>query len=215
MNIHDMAVKACNTLQAIPRYLAGVKHRSMLSDLAEVVYVQQARIESLERAVIYLARISSTPTAVGDVNEILKLQEPNCGSEPDEPDDEDTITFSELVLMRTLIWAEGPLVSLVKHEDGNLYVLMWVDVETASAPGAADVSINYYTVTQVTQAQIDAYLRREVSLCDLQKASPKMYYGSVVDDDDELDVFPYELIPEAHRAPTTSFYDPSLAPPTN
>ena len=87
MNIHAMAVIACIKLQNIPRYIKESQRKdprdNAIDSLRTIVYVQQSRIEALERAVNRLASISS-PRAIQEIQNLLVLTEPDCGDEPDD-----------------------------------------------------------------------------------------------------------------------------------
>lgn len=215
MNIHDMYVRAMQIMQAIPKHLERKVQRlaslTPRDQQAIIAYAQQARIEALERVVRHLASAPYSENTAQLVHGLMKLQEPDCGSEPEE----DSLVTADLLAVQTLVWAEGPLAQLVKHKNGDLYILSWANVETVPIPGAIEAfaQINYYVATQVTQELVDAYLRGEVSMYTIQKDSPKLYFGPYVNDEDELYSISYEKLDVDYKATEMSYYDLSLAPP--
>jgi hypothetical protein len=114
--------------------------------------------------------------------------------------------FSEQKHIRTVLYCEGISIEVFSYQ-GAHYIQTWVDIDWGSPV------VNYFVAAQITGDQYAAYLQRKLSLAEIQRATPVLYYGAhTANLDAEMQIVTYDQIPEDRRAPDTAFYDPSLDP---
>jgi|SRR5471030_1076023 len=107
--------------------------------------------------------------------------------------------LNEFTEIECLMMFEGLTFSHCEREDKD-YIVKWVDYIDG---------FSCYVAIEVTEADVQAYTRCEITCAALERKSPQLFYGPYHD----MQPIKYEDMDDGDIAPEGSFYDPDLAPP--